>query len=307
MPFHFTDKLVITVSSRALFNLESENAIFKRQGLMAYRAYQRKHEKIKLGMGSAFTLVKKLLRLNDLFQKDVVEVVLVSRNDADSAVRIFNSIKQYSLRITRGAFTNGQPRGKYLAAFNSKLYLSANFQDVKEIIIEGGCAAHVIGPKGNGSNGSSDGELRIAFDFDGVLVNDEPESVFKKWGKDTFYKHETENRKRPHKPGPAFAFIKAISQLKKDSEIIAARKKNRRPFIRTGIFTARNSPAHERLITTLRGYGLYIDETFFLGGATKAPFVEAFRADIFFDDQAEHLRHVPNISTAHVPYGIANL
>ncbi len=304
MAYSFNDKLVVAVSSRALFDLEAENKMFNRNGLKSYRRFQREHERKILRKGTAFSLVEKLLKLNQLLSADLTEVVLVSSNDADTAVRIFNSIEKYSLPIIRAAFTNGAPKYKYLKAFNSKLYLSCSTHDVKEAIEKGFAAAHVIHkPETLLLNGNHDNELRIGFDFDGVLADDSSESVFQRKDLKAFVSHEKRFSKKSHNPGPLYEFLKAIGRLRQVAE---EKSGKHHPKIRTAIFTARDARVHKRLVTTCRDKGLIIDETFFLGGAEKAPFINSFAPDIYFDDQLKHLEPAKNVATAFVPYGIIN-
>ncbi len=304
MPFSFNDKLVIAVSSRALFDLEAENGIFNRKGLKSYRQLQRRNEQKILRKGTAFSLVQKLLKLNQLLSTELTEVVLVSSNDADTAVRIFNSIEEYSLPILRAAFTNGAPKYKYLEAFNSKLYLSCSTHDVKEAIEKGFAAAHVVHKASTTLlNGIPDDELRIGFDFDGVLADDSAESVYQRKDLKAFVSHEKRFAKKSHRPGPIYEFLKAIGRLRQVAEEKAGKN---HPKIRTAIITARDARVHKRLVTTCRDKGLIIDETFFLGGAEKAPFIKSFAPDIYFDDQLKHLEPAKNVATAFVPYGIVN-
>ena len=292
-----SNKLVVAVASRALFDLEKENKIFNSRGLEPYREYQRSHEKVVLKPGAAFPLVSKLLRLNRVLKGDFIEVVVVSRNDADTSVRIFNSIKHHELPISRGAFTNGAPNHTYLEAFSSSLYLSAHLEDVRRVLDAGFAAAHVLGSPSRPTS-SDDNELRIGFDFDGVLASDESERIYQNGGLTAFLSHEVARRSRGLPPGPLFEFLRQLA-------ILRAKAESRGEYpIRTAIITARNAPAHERVISTLRADGIVVDETFFLGGLKKAPFVTAFRPDIFFEDQLRHLQHLKGVATAYVPYGV---
>lgn len=291
--------LVIAVSSRALFDLEVENKIFKKRGLRAYRDYQRRHEQDLLNPGAAFKLVSKLLRVNDSLGENAVEVVIVSRNDADTSIRIFKAVEHYRLPISRAAFTNGAPNYAYLNAFGASLYLSAHLEDVRTVISKGCAAAHVMGIPTE-EKLKLDNQLRIGFDFDGVLASDESEQVFQKGQLKAFLKYEEKRQGTPLTPGPILRFLKLLGALRERAE------SRGRENIRTALFTARNSPAHKRVVATLRKNGLIIDETCFLGGLKKAPFVEAFHPDIFFDDQLRHLANVKNVVTAFVPYGLVN-
>jgi len=297
MPPH--PPLVIAVSSRALFDLEWENRIFKTKGLEKYRQYQRAHERTLLKPGPAFPLVSKLLQMNTILGEKAVEVVIVSRNDADTSLRIFSSIARYELKIEKAAFTNGAPNHSYLDGFKTSLYLSAHLDDVRSLLKAGFAAAHVMGIPAKRSK-KPDTELRIGFDFDGVLADDESEKVYQTGKLEAFLRHEEKRQGKPLGPGPIQTFLKVIGALRQRAE--KKGKKN----IRTALFTARSAPAHNRVIATLRKNGLIIDETFFLGGRTKAPFVEAFKPDIFFDDQLTHLAKITGVVTAFVPYGVVN-
>ena len=125
MPASFDGKLVVAISSRALFDLEESNRVFDEQGVAAYHAYQREHEDEVLQPGIAFGLVNKLLALN---RRDPprVEVILLSRNTADTGLRIMHSIEHYKLDISRAAFTGGESTYPYVPAFDAHLFLSAN-------------------------------------------------------------------------------------------------------------------------------------------------------------------------------------
>jgi 5'-nucleotidase len=291
--------LVIGVSSRALFDLEAENRVFKQHGLERYRQYQRAHEGDVLRPGPAFPLVSKLLRMNDVLGEHAVEVVIVSRNDADTSIRIFSSVQHYRLNIDKGAFTNGAPNYAYLKGFGASLYLSAHLEDVRNILSAGCAAAHVMGTPSEKGNATDD-ELRIGFDFDGVLADDESERIFQAKQLKAFLRYEERRQGSSMEPGPIQKFLKLVGMLRR-----RAGQKGK-ANIRTAIFTARGSPAHDRVVATLRKNGLIIDETFFLGGLKKAAFVEAFRADIFFDDQLKHLSQIKNVVTAFVPFGLVN-
>lgn len=291
--------LVIAVSSRVLFDLEAENRIFKRKGLEKYREYQRTHEHTILRPGPAFPLVSKLLKMNKVLGELAVEVVIVSRNDADTSLRIFSSVRHYGLQIEKGAFTNGSPNHSYLEGFRAALYLSAHLGDVRSLI-EAGCAAAHVMAGSPATSSRRDNELRIGFDFDGVLADDSSEQVYQASRLEAFMKYEEKRQGKSLGPGPIQKFLKLVGALRQRAE------RKGKTNIRTALFTARSAPAHDRVIATLRKNGLIIDETVFLGGSTKAPFVEAFKPDIFFDDQLKHLSRIKNVVTAYVPYGVVN-
>ncbi len=293
--------LVVAISSRALFDLDASHAVYEQQGISAYCEYQIAHEEELLEPGVAFPLVKKLLGLNEVFDGRVkVEVVLMSRNSADTGLRIFNSIQHHGLDITRAAFTGGASPFEYAAALGAHLFLSANAGDVSRALLAGMAAATIVGPALPGGESTRDDQLRIAFDGDAVLFSDEAERVYRSEGLSAFEASEKAAAHRPLSGGPFKRFLQVLHQMQ------SLAVEGTSP-IRTALCTARGAPAHERVIRTLRDWGIRIDEALFLGGMDKAAFLKAFGADIFFDDQQAHCesasRHVP---TGHVPHGVAN-
>ncbi len=296
MAMSLENKLVVGISSRALFDLEFENKIYEEQGLQAFLDYQIAHEKDIIKPGTAFPLIKALLKLNEGGQP-LVEIIIMSKNSADSSLRIFNSIQYYGLDITRAALVGGHRITPYLNAFNTDLFLSANEQDVQEAI-DGGIAAGLICSHSNleiDPNQEID-EIRIAFDGDAVIFSDESEMIYKTQGLSAFEAHERENAGNPLPEGPFAKLLTTISLVQKqfDGEHIP---------IRTALVTARNAPAHERVIRTLISWGVRIDEAFFLGGVQKADVLKAFQAHIFFDDQAVHTEPASKlVPAARVPY-----
>jgi 5'-nucleotidase len=300
MPASFDGKLVVAISSRALFDLEESNRVFEEQGVEAYYRYQRVHEDEILGPGIAFGLVKKLLALNALApQRPRVEVILLSRNTADTGMRIMNSIEHYKLDIVRAAFTGGESTHPYVPAFDASLFLSANPDDVRKAL-DAGHAAATIFPAQASSTQSQVGELRIAFDGDAVLFSDEAERVYKKNGLDAFTASEVSAAHDPLTGGPFKNFLAALHRIQSEYPL------DRSP-IRTALVTARSAPAHERVIRTLRAWDIRIDEALFLGGLDKGPFLKAFGADIFFDDQRGHVESArQHVAAGHVPFGVAN-
>jgi 5'-nucleotidase len=300
MPASFDGKLVVAISSRALFDLEESNRVFEEQGVEAYYRYQREHEDEFLGPGIAFGLVKKLLALNALApQRPRVEVILLSRNTADTGMRIMNSIEHYKLDIVRAAFTGGESTHPYVPAFDANLFLSANPDDVRKAL-DAGHAAATIFPAQASSTQSQAGELRIAFDGDAVLFSDEAERVYKKNGLDAFTASEVSAAHDPLTGGPFKNFLAALHRIQSEYPL------DRSP-IRTALVTARSAPAHERVIRTLRAWDIRIDEALFLGGLDKGPFLKAFGADIFFDDQRGHVESArQHVAAGHVPFGVAN-
>ena len=288
-------KLIVAISSRALFDLDESNRVFETQGVDEYARYQIKHENEILNPGVAFALVKKFLNLNQY--GDLVEVILLSRNSADTGLRIFNSIQHYQLTITRAAFTSGQSPYQYVSAFGSHLFFSAHPQDVEQAL-SAGCAAATILPSVNQLY--HDQELRLAFDGDAVLFSDEAERIFQEKGLDAFTNSEQLSAQKPLSGGPFKGFLAALQKLQQHLP------KENCP-IRTALVTARQAPAHERVIRTLRSWDIRIDEALFLGGLEKSEFLHAFGADIFFDDQQRHCDKArARVATAHVPHGLLN-
>lgn len=297
MPEDISHKLVVAISSRALFNLDVGNVLFEEKGIEAYSQYQIDHENEILDPGVAFPLVKKFLHLNQ--NEPLVEVILLSRNSADTGLRIFTSIQHYQLNITRAAFTNGESPYPYIAAFGAHLFLSANPVDVKNALAAG-CAAATILPSQNTVK-NSQAQLRIAFDGDAVLFSDEAECVFQQQGLEKFLESETAAVMKPLSGGPFRGFLAALHTLQK--KFPAAQCP-----IRTALVTARSAPAHERVIRTLRSWNIRIDEALFLGGLAKGVFLKAFGADVFFDDQKGHCDVArEHVTTGHVPHGIKNI
>jgi len=298
------DKLVIAISSRALFDMSDSHRVFQEQGVEAYCRYQIEHEDEVLPPGVAFSMVRKLLALNQQQDATRVEVILLSRNSADTGLRVFNSIEHYGLAITRAAFTNGASPWRYVAPFGAQLFLSADPDDVAQALSRGHAAATILPsaarPATEGQDDDATGQVRIAFDGDAVLFEDVAERVYRSQGLSGFAASERAQAKRPLAGGPFKPFLAALHKLQSQYPPDACP-------IRTALVTARGAPAHERVIRTLRSWNIRIDEAMFLGGLNKAEFLAAFEADIFFDDQRGHCelaRH--RVATGHVPHGVAN-
>lgn len=290
-------KLVVAISSRALFDLDESHRIFHEAGEDAYSRYQIEHENTHLQPGVAFPMAKKLLALNTDPDRPIVEIVLISRNSADTGLRVFNSIAHHGLDITRAAFTRGEPPYRYIRSFGAHLFLSANPGDVANAL-DAGIAAATILPSPQGKENGA--QLKIAFDGDAVLFSDEAEKVYVEGGLVAFNKNEVDAKHQPLTGGPFKLFLAALHEIQ--SEYPA----NASP-IRTALITARGAPAHERVILTLRSWGIRIDEALFLGGMDKGAFLDDFGADIFFDDQQRHCQSAAcYVATGHVPYGVKN-
>jgi 5'-nucleotidase len=290
--------LTVGISSRALFDLDESHLVFESEGLERYMEYQREHENEVLGKGVAFSLVRKLLALNDDgMNHPGVEVVLMSRNSADTGLRIFNSIEHYGLDVQRAVFTNGASPSQYIEPAGAQLFLSANEDDVRRVLMAGYAAATIL-PTAIRENRSS--QLRIAFDGDAVIFSDEAERVFKEHGLEAFSDSERRAAASPLAAGPFKPVLEGIQRIQ------SAYPMEENP-IRTALITARSAPAHKRVILTLRAWGIRIDEAMFLGGREKAPYLRSFGADIFFDDQTIHCSLASQeVATGHVPHGVAN-
>ncbi|NDU85169.1 MAG: 5'-nucleotidase [Ferrovum sp.] len=292
MAVDLAGKLVVGISSRALFELGESHALFEAKGVEEYSAYQIHHENEPLGEGVAFSLVKKLLALKNSQGVAGVEVILLSRNSADTGLRIFNAIERHGLNITRAVFSRGETPWKYAQALGVHLFLSADAGDVR-LALDAGIAAATILPSALGDQSSE--QLRIAFDGDAVVFSDEAERIYKTQGLDAFIEHERSNANTPLASGPFRPFLEALHRLQRDSD-------PQRAPIRTALVTARNAPTHKRVVHTLRAWGVRIDEAVFLGGVAKGPVLNAFGADIFFDDQTQHCDSArQHVATGHVP------
>lgn len=292
-------KLVLAISSRALFDLGDSHTVFEKDGLEAYSRYQIEHENDVLKPGDAFFVVQKLLRLNEqLSGEPRVEVILLSRNSADTGLRVFNSIEHYGLNISRAAFCGGESPYRYVSAFGCHLFLSTDADDVRHALDHGIAAATLMASSTQTEHGD---QLRFAFDGDAVLFSDESERIFKQQGLKAFAESEKAAAMKPLSGGPFKAFLSALQSLQKEFG------DDMQSPIRTALVTARSAPAHERVIRTLRAWDVRIDESLFLGGMDKGAFLKAYGADVFFDDQKTHCDSArSHVATGHVPHGIAN-
>jgi len=292
-------KLVVAISSRALFDFEEENRVFEQADDRAYMALQLQRLEQPAKPGVAFSLVKKLLAFNTGPTTDhPVEVVILSRNDPVSGMRVFRSAQHYGLPIERGSFTRGQPPWRYLKPLHANLFLSAHLSDVRAALVAGVPAAQVY-PQSVHASDAHPQEVRIAFDGDAVLFSDEAEQVFQARGLQAFQQHEVDKASQPLPDGPFKPLLVALQRLQQ-SGTPAMR-------IRTALVTARSAPAHERAIRTLMDWHIDVDEAMFLGGLDKGEFLREFEPDFFFDDQTGHIesaaQHVP---AGHVASGVRN-
>ena len=293
-----SERLTVAISSRALFDLGESHALFERDGLDAYRAYQMARENELLKPGIAFPLVEKLLRINRVSSATPrIEVILLSRNSSDTGLRIFNAIEHYGLEIVRAAFTNGAPTWPYVQPFGAQLFLSSNHDDVRSALEAGVAAATILPSKA--PDRQSD-QLRIAFDGDAVIFSDESERISQEQGLQAFHDNEIEHAATAMGGGPFRAFLHQLHRIQSVFPVGASP-------IRTALVTARSAPAHKRVILTLREWGVRIDEAMFLGGRDKGPFLKTFGADIFFDDSARNAESASgHVATGHVPHGVSN-
>jgi len=295
LAYNLEKTLVIGISATALFDLSESDALFKKNletdpdhAIEVYREYMRHHEDIPLKEGIGFPLVKALLGLNRYQQKDdapLVEVVIMSRNSPDTGIRVLHTIRSMKLDITRSAFTAGESSADYLPAFDVDLFLTTNEADAQKVIDSGVCASAVLSTPPQYRCDTSDGQVRIAFDGDAVLFDERSELVYKREGIAAFHDNEDSEQDIPMGEGPFATFLKKLASLQE-------RLPMRTEFspVRIAIVTARNSPSEMRVIKTLRHWGVYVDEAFFLGGVEKSKILQAFKAHIFFDDQDRHLK-----------------
>lgn len=292
------NKLVVAISSRALFNFEEENLVFEGGDAEGYMRLQLERLEAPAMPGIAFSLIRKLLAFNDTTSQRV-EVVILSRNDPVSGMRVFRSASAAGIRLERGVFTQGRPPFGYLRPLRAHLFLSANAEDVREALAAGFPAARVLTESVlAGSNYPN--EVRIAFDGDAVLFSDEAERVYQDQGLEAFQQHELTKATQPLPGGPFKPLLQALQRLQAAG--------NSHMSIRTALVTARSAPAHERAIRTLMDWKIQVDEAMFLGGLPKGEFLREFEPDFFFDDQTRHVSHAAqHVPAGHVAAGIANL
>jgi 5'-nucleotidase len=297
MATNLDGQLVVAISSRALFDFEEENLVFEQSDDRAYMKLQLERLEEPAKPGVAFSLVKKLLAFNDA-QTQRVEVVILSRNDPVSGMRVFRSAQHYGLPIQRGSFTRGQSPWRYLKPLNANLFLSTHLSDVRAALDAGVPAAQVY-PHSAHASEAHPHEVRIAFDGDAVLFSDEAERVFQSEGLSAFQAHERAKASQPLLAGPFKPLLAALHRLQQEGTPAIR--------VRTALVTARSAPAHERAIRTLMEWNIEVDEAMFLGGLPKGEFLKEFEPDFFFDDQTGHIesaaQHVP---AGHVASGISN-
>lgn len=305
MAYKIDEKFVICVTSSALFDMKESDRVFRENGVSEYKKYQEKNKNIVLNKGVAFPFIKRMLQLNEVFHEEKpIEVVLFSKNSPDAGNRAMRSIKQYGLDISRFVFTSGTPNFQYLPAYNSTLFLTSNEKDTKEALALGYAAGTVLNQ--NIIDDENDAQLRLAFDFDSVLASDESEKEYRKSGIERYMDREAELADVPLKNGPLEPLLKGISNFQRMEKIKASKDSTYKPMLQTAIVTARNAPAHERVLTTLKAWKIEVDQMFFLGGIEKSRILRIMKPHIFFDDQRIHLENLIDIPAVHIPFGVAN-
>lgn len=308
MAYDLEDKLVIGIASSALFDLSESDQIFREKGTAVYRQHQRDNQDNPLRPGVAFSFIRRLLGINNDFpEQHPVEVILLSRNDPDTGLRVMKSIEHHKLEISRAVFLRGNPPYIYMPAFNVSLFLSGDERSVREAIMSDYPAGQVLGQAFEELDETD--ELRIAFDFDGVLADDEAEQVFAETGDlKAFQTIEKAKSAEPHNPGPLKELLDKVAKIQQMEEARASEDNTYKRKVRIAILTARNAPSHERVVTSLRAWGINVDETFFLGGVEKRKVLEILKPHIFFDDQRVHLDPAKGVvPSVHVPFGIRNI
>ncbi|MEV6608416.1 5'-nucleotidase [Kutzneria sp. NPDC051319] len=305
MPYDLKNRLVVGIASSALFDLTESNKVFETKGEEAYRHYQEANLEVPLAEGKAFPFVSRLLSLNDLRPEDdpLVEVIILSRNDPDTGLRVMRSIAHHELAITRAIFSQGRAPYQFMPPLNMSLFLSADDRDVRAAVDMKLPAGRVLDTAF--TDDPNDKDLRIAFDFDGVLADDVSDQVWEKEGLPAFKGHEVANMVTPHGEGPLKDFLASLNAIQKREEQYSIECPGYHRRLRISVVTARNAPTHERAVTSLKRWGVTVNEAFFLGGIEKAGVLDVLRPHIFFDDKPENLAelHVPGV---HVPFGVIN-
>lgn len=307
MAYNIEEKLVIGVASSALFRLDEADEIFRSKGLAAYRAYQREHQNDILRTGIAYPFIKRFLHINEIFPEEhPVDVVLLSHNDPDTGARVMQSIRHYNLPIHLAAFTTGASPYAYIPAYNVSLFLSANENDVRQAASQGFAAGQVLDSAA--IDDENDHELRIAFDFDGVIADDSAEMIYKAGGLALFHMTENANAANPLPQGPLAGLLSKLAKIRAMEEALEEKDPAYQRFLKTAIVTARSAPADQRIVSTLRQWDISVDQTFLLGGIDKGRALSILKPHIFFDDQRHpHLdSSSPYTPSVHIPFGVLN-
>ncbi|APZ35594.1 5'-nucleotidase [Microbacterium aurum] len=306
MAYDLEHMLVVGVASSALFDLTEADRVFREHGEARYREYQETHIADSLEPGVAFPFIKRLLSLNDLSEDGapLVEVIVLSRNDPETGLRVMRSISDHRLPITRAIFMQGRSPYAFMGALNMSLFLSQNEKDVRVALEMGFAAGQVIGSPAADPEGT---DLRIAFDFDGVLADDSSERVMQEEGLPAFHAHETKHIDEPLPDGMLSDFLRGINRIQDIEEARASADPGYDRRVHVAIVTARNAPSHERVVKTLQSRGVRVNDAFFLGGIEKAKVLRVLKPHIFFDDQIGHLRGAADeVPSVHVPFGVIN-
>jgi len=308
MSYPIENKLVVAVSTTALFDFSKEHEIYRIDGVNAFRKYQVQNRSILPLPGAAFPFIRRLLHINNIFPEiSPVEVVLLSRNHPDAGQRVMDALPHYNLNITRAIFLSGSAPYPYMEAVNAVLYLSTDKDEVREAVLKGHPAGHVLPCVVDDDGDLDNSPLRIAFDFDGVIVDDEAEGIFADQGLPIFHHYERTNRNRPLNSGPLLPLLKRLSDLQKLEMERLDNANLKEKKIRVAIITARNAPAHDRLMTTMENYGIEVDELLLTGGIDKKRFLDVNKPHIFFDDQIRNLEDASkDTPCVHIPFGIRN-
>ncbi|WDH78807.1 5'-nucleotidase [Microbacterium esteraromaticum] len=306
MAYTLDNRLVIGVASSALFDLAESDAFFTEHGEVAYRKYQADNIDVTLNPGAAFGFIRKLLGLNNLRPGDpLVEVIILSRNDPSTGLRVMRSVEQHGLAISRAVFTQGEAPYTYIGAFSMSLFLSGQESSVRAAMSDGFPAGLVVDSSGRGSE---DETVRVALDFDGVVASDEAERIYQSdGGLSAFQENEVAKRTVPLENGPLSEFLRDLNMIQEIERERTVSDKTYAPRLRVSIVTARNAPAHERAVNTLSEWGVTVNDAFFLGGIDKGTVLEVMRPDIYFDDQQSHLESTSkHAASVLIPYGVAN-
>lgn len=306
MPYSLDDVLVVGIASSALFDLSESDAVFREHGEDRYRQYQEERLDDQLSPGVAFPFIRRLLSLNELSEDGsrLVEVIVLSRNDPDTGLRVMSSVKSHGLDITRAIFMQGRSPYRFMGALNMSLLLSANEADVRTALEAGYAAGQVLGTPATDPEGT---DLRVAFDFDGVLADDASEQIMQTSDLAAFHKNEVANVDVPMEGGRLLKFLRGINRIQEIEERRLAENADYNRRVHVAIVTARNAPSHERVIKTLKSWDVRVNDAFFLGGIEKAKVLRVLRPHIFFDDQLGHLTTAADeIPSVHVPFGVIN-
>ena len=306
MAYELENRLVIGLASSALFDLSESHKVFERDGEEAYRQYQEENLDEQLAPGVAFPFIKRLLSLNDLSEPDdpLVEVIVLSKNDPDTGLRVMRSIQTHGLPITRAVFMQGRSPHKFIPAFNMSLFLSANRDDVRQAMAAGHPAGQVLESDAVDDDSR---DLRLAFDFDGVLADDTSERVMQDDGLPGFHKYETANRATAHNPGPLRDLLVHINKIQTREEARHSEDRAYKPRVHVAIVTMRSAPSHERAVRSLKAWGVTVNDAFFLGGVDKGKVLEILKPHIFFEDQLGNLTNAARVApSVYVPFGVMN-